>query len=258
MAKNRVELLGCPVDNLSMKEALSEIDSYIRSRAPHQHVAINVRKVVGSYFSAELRNVVRQCDLALADGQPIVWATRMLGKSLKGRVTGIDLMQSLLERAAACGYRVFLLGARQEVLEKVVRHYQRDYPALQIVGYRDGYWLPAQDMQVVEKIHKSQPDILIVAMGSPKKEFFVSKYRDHMRVPFAMGVGGSFDVIAGAVTRAPSYWQRAGFEWFWRFLHEPFRLGRRYLVDAFIFGFLLAREYCRYRLARVHTTRLSG
>jgi N-acetylglucosaminyldiphosphoundecaprenol N-acetyl-beta-D-mannosaminyltransferase len=105
-------------------------------------------------------------------------------------------------------------------------------------------------MQVVEEIHQAQPDILFVAMGSPKKELFVSKYRDHMQVPFAMGVGGSFDVIAGKVTRAPSYLQHAGFEWFWRFLHEPFRLGRRYLFDAFIFGFLLVREYCRYRLGR--------
>src|SRR5215471_1104290 len=98
MAKNRVDILGCPVDNLSMEEALSEIDSYIRTRVPHQHVAINVRKVVGSYLSSELRNVVRQSNLALADGQPILWASRMLGESLKERLTGIDLMQELLER----------------------------------------------------------------------------------------------------------------------------------------------------------------
>lgn len=254
MANNRIDILGCPVDNLSMEESLSEVDSYIHAGVPRQHVAINVRKVVGSYLNEELRNVVGQCDLALADGQPIVWASRMLGRPLKGRVTGIDLMQELLQRAATRGYRVFLLGARQEVLEKVVQYYQRDYPALQIVGYRNGYWSSDQEMQVVQEIQNAQPDILYVAMGSPKKEFFVNKYRDHMRVPFAMGVGGSFDVIAGKVTRAPSYLQRAGFEWFWRFLHEPFRLGRRYLTDAFIFSFLLAREYCRYRLGRKHVT----
>jgi N-acetylglucosaminyldiphosphoundecaprenol N-acetyl-beta-D-mannosaminyltransferase len=252
MSHSRVEILGCPADNLSMEQALDEIDGCIRSRVPHQHVAINVRKVVGSYLNAELRGVVRQCDLALADGQPIVWASRMLGRPLKGRVTGIDLMQRLLERAADRGYKVFLLGARREVLEKVVLHYQHKYPALQVVGYRHGYWAADQEAQVVEAIREAKPDVLFVAMGSPKKEVFVSEYRDRMRVPFAMGVGGSFDVIAGNVRRAPSCVQRAGFEWLWRVLHEPVRLGRRYVVDGFIFGFLLAREYFRYRVGLVN------
>jgi N-acetylglucosaminyldiphosphoundecaprenol N-acetyl-beta-D-mannosaminyltransferase len=251
MTHNRVDILGCPVDNLSMEEALNQIDSCIGRGVPHQHVAINVRKVVGSYLNSELRDAVRQCDLALADGQPIVWASRMLGRPLKGRVTGIDLMQQLLERAASRRYRVFLLGARQEVLERVIQHYQQNYPTLRIVGCRNGYWSRDRELEVVEAIREAQPDILLVAMGSPKKEFFVSKYRSHMHIPFAMGVGGSFDVVAGNTRRAPAYLQRAGFEWFWRFLQEPLRLGRRYLVDAFIFGFLLAREYFRYRLGRV-------
>src|SRR5215469_13275837 len=122
MTYNRVDILGCPVDNLSMEEALNQIDSCIGRGVPSQHVAINVRKVVGSYLNSELRDAVGQCDLALADGQPIVWASRMLGRPLKGRVTGIDLMQELLERAASHRYRVFLLGARQEVLERVIHH----------------------------------------------------------------------------------------------------------------------------------------
>jgi N-acetylglucosaminyldiphosphoundecaprenol N-acetyl-beta-D-mannosaminyltransferase len=239
----RALLLGCPIDNLSMDETIEQIERFIHDRVPSHHVAINVRKVVASFQDSALQQVVRQCDLATADGQPIVWVSHLFGKGLKARVTGIDLMEQLMKVAAQKGYRVYFLGARQQVVAKVVQHYERSYPHLQIAGWSNGYWSPDQEQAVVSAIRQSRSDILLVAMVSPKKEFFIHNHRDALQVPFSMGVGGSFDVVAGEVQRAPCWMQRCGLEWFWRFMQEPLRLWQRYLFDALIFSFLIVREF---------------
>ncbi|WP_374264260.1 WecB/TagA/CpsF family glycosyltransferase [Zoogloea sp.] len=241
----RIDLMGCKVDNLDMEETLGVVDGFIRSGRPHQHVVVNVDKIVKASRDPALREIINGCDLINADGMPVVWASRLLGKPLKARVTGVDLFEALMARAAQKGWRVFLLGAREEVVSGVARIYPARYPGLTLAGYRNGYWKPEEEARVVADIAVTRPDILFVAISSPKKEEFLARYQAAMQIPFAMGVGGTFDVAVGLVKRAPVWMQNAGLEWFYRFLQEPRRMFRRYFIDDMAFVALFAREWVR-------------
>lgn len=240
--KQRIEMMGCQIDNLSMEETLQSIEGFIRSGKPHQHVVVNVDKLVKASRDPELRQIINDCALINADGMPVVWASRLLGKGLKERVAGVDLFEALMARAAERGWRVFLLGAREEVVSGVCRLYQKKYPNLPFAGYRNGYWKPEEEAGVVEQIKAANADLLFVAISSPKKEQFLGKYRAEMRIPFAMGVGGTFDVAVGKVKRAPVWMQKSGLEWFYRFLQEPRRMFKRYFIDDMAFFGLLMKE----------------
>ncbi len=244
----RLDVLGVPVDNLSMDESLERIATLVATRCPHQHVVVNVDKIVKAARDPRLRDIIAACALINADGMPVVWASRLLGHPLKERVTGVDLFFALLERAAERGWRVYFLGARREVVEDVVARAQARHPALQVAGHRDGYWPADQDDAVAAEIAATRPDILFVAISSPRKEQFLSAQQARMRVPFAMGVGGTFDVMVGRVRRAPGWMQRSGLEWLYRFLQEPRRMFRRYFIDSLPFFVLLARAVARRRL----------
>jgi len=242
---SRIEMMGCKIDNLSMEETLHVIEGFIKSGKPHQHVVVNVDKLVKASRDPELRRIINECALVNVDGMPVVWASHLLGKGLKERVAGVDLFEALMQRSALKGWRVFLLGAREEVVSGVKSIYEKKYPGLIVAGYRNGYWKAEEEPQVVEQIKAAQADLLFVAMGSPKKEQFLGGYQAEMRIPFAMGVGGTFDVAVGRVKRAPLWMQRNGLEWFYRFLQEPRRMFRRYFIDDMGFFFLLAREFVR-------------
>ena len=241
----RIRMMGCWVDNLTMEETLGTVENFIHSGRPHQHVVVNVDKIVKASRDPVLRNIINGCDLINADGMPVVWASRLLGKPLKERVTGVDLFESLMERAAEKGWRVFLLGAREEVVSRVAQIYPARYPGLTIAGYRNGYWKPEEEAAVADAIAATRPDILFVAISSPKKENFLARYQAAMKIPFAMGVGGTFDVAVGLVRRAPVWMQKAGLEWFYRFLQEPRRMFRRYFIDDMAFVALFAREWMK-------------
>jgi N-acetylglucosaminyldiphosphoundecaprenol N-acetyl-beta-D-mannosaminyltransferase len=169
-------------------------------------------------------------------------------------VAGIDLFDALMARAAERGWRVYLLGARHEVVDEVQRRYAARLPQLVFAGWRDGYWTPAQEPAVADAIARARTDLLFVAISSPMKERFLGRWQAHMRVPFAMGVGGSFDVAAGRVRRAPLWMQRTGLEWFFRFLQEPRRMFRRYFVDDAAFAGVLWREWRELRQQRRRAT----
>ncbi len=240
-------MMGCLIDNLSMEETLQAVEGFIASGHPHQHVVVNVDKLVKANRDEELRRIINECALINVDGMPVVWASRLLGRSLKERVAGVDLFEALMGRAAARGWRVFLLGAREEVVSGVKAIYERRYPGLRVAGYRNGYWKPEEEAAVVTQIKDARADLLFVAISSPKKEQFLGRYQAEMRVPFAMGVGGTFDVAVGKVRRAPVWMQKSGLEWFYRFLQEPTRMFRRYFIDDMAFFFLLVRELARAR-----------
>jgi len=238
-----ITMMGCRIDNLSMDETLVRIEEFIRSGQPHQHVVVNVDKLVKASRDPELRRIVNGCALVNADGMPVVWASRLLGKPLKERVAGIDLFEALMRRAGERGWRVFLLGAREEVAAAVADTYRRRYPALQVAGWRNGYWNgEAEEAQVAAQVRASGADLLFVAISSPKKEEFLGRWQGEMKIPFAMGVGGTFDVAIGLVKRAPRWMQRTGLEWFYRFLQEPRRMFRRYFIDDMAFIWLFIKE----------------
>ena len=239
----RITLMGCQVDNLTMEETLAKVEGFIQSGRPHQHVVVNVDKLVKASRDPALRCIINECALINADGMPVVWASRLLGKPLKERVAGVDLFEALMARAGDKGWRVFLLGAREEVVRAVKDLYQRKYPKLAICGVRNGYWKGEQEeAQVAAQVTDSRADLLFVAISSPKKEQFLGRWQDAMKVPFAMGVGGAFDVAIGKVKRAPRWMQKAGLEWFYRFLQEPRRMFRRYFIDDMAFIWLFIKE----------------
>lgn len=238
----RINMMGCQIDNLSMEETLKTIENFIASGLPHQNVVVNVDKLIKASRDEELRSIINSCALINADGMPVVWASRLLGKGLKERVAGIDLFEALMHRAADKMWCIYLLGAREDVVSKVKHIYEQKYPGLRVVGYRNGYWKEEEEVEVVEHIKASKADILFVAISSPKKEYFLGQYQAYMRVPFAMGVGGTFDVVCGNIKRAPLWMRKNGLEWFYRFLQEPRRLFKRYFIDSMGFFRLLTKE----------------
>jgi N-acetylglucosaminyldiphosphoundecaprenol N-acetyl-beta-D-mannosaminyltransferase len=238
-------MMGCQVDNLSMEETLAQVEQFILSGQPHQHVVVNVDKLVKASRDPELRRIINECALINADGMPVVWASRLLGKPLKERVAGVDLFEALMRRAGEKGWRVFLLGAREEVVQAVRATYQAKYPQLAIAGCRNGYWNDQEEAAVAGQIRESRADLLFVAISSPKKEQFLGRWQGEMRVPFAMGVGGTFDVAIGRVKRAPLWMQKSGLEWFYRFLQEPRRMFRRYFIEDMAFIWLFIKEAAR-------------
>lgn len=246
----RIEIMGCGVDNLTMEETLETIEGFIHDQTPHQHVVVNVDKIVKAQHDPALREIINQCHLINADGMPVVWASRLLGKPLKERVAGIDLFEALMQRAAERGWRVYLLGAKEEVVLRVRQLFESRFPALVVAGHRNGYWRAEEEESVADAIRQARADLLFVAISSPKKEKFLGRWQGSMGVPFAMGVGGSFDVFAGLVKRAPRWMQLSGLEWFYRFLQEPRRMFRRYFIEDMAFVGLLLREMVSTRRQR--------
>ena len=238
-------MMGCQMDNLTMEETLQRVEGFIDSGRPHQHVVVNVDKLVKASRDAELRRIINECALINVDGMPVVWASRLLGKPIKERVAGVDLFEALMQRAAQKGWRVFLLGAREEVVSGVKRTYEHKYRGLTVAGYRNGYWKPEEEAAVVQQIADARADLLFVAISSPKKEHFLGQYQELMKIPFAMGVGGTFDVAVGRVKRAPVWMQKSGLEWFYRFLQEPRRMFKRYFIDDMAFVWLFLKEAVR-------------
>lgn len=238
-------IIDIPVHALSMTETLEYIKNKIDSHQFTQHVVVNAGKIVAMQNNPELRKSVLEADIINADGMSVVWASRFLGKELPARVAGIDLMLKLVKMAHIEGYRCFFLGARQEVVERVVQILSNQYSEKIIAGFHDGYFKGEEEAQIANNISESQAHILFVAMSSPKKEIFVNKYKNQMNVSFVMGVGGSFDVIAGVTQRAPVWMQNIGLEWFYRFLQEPARMWRRYLFGNIKFIWLVLKTKFR-------------
>jgi N-acetylglucosaminyldiphosphoundecaprenol N-acetyl-beta-D-mannosaminyltransferase len=204
-------------------------------------VSINALKVGLADGDADFKEALRSFDIASADGQPVVWAARMLGAPLPGRVNGTDLMYELLDVAEREGFSVYVLGARQPALEAAIGALQRQFPRLELAGWRDGYFDPAETGAVVDEIAGSGADILFVALPSPRKEWFLFEHGRDLNMGFAMGVGGSIDILAGAQRRAPRWMQRSGLEWLYRLLRDPVGMWRRYLTTNARFVSLLAK-----------------
>ena len=237
-----VNVFGCDVAALNMHETLKEVENVINSRRLTQHVVINAGKVVLMNKDKELKNIITKCPIINADGQSIVWASKFLGKNLPERVAGIDLMEELIKLSVEKEYGIYFFGAKEEVVKKVIEHYKEIYPSLKVSGYRNGYFKDEDIPQITDDMRKSKADILLVAFSSPKKEYWLSENISKINIPFCMGVGGSFDVVAGKTKRAPIWMQRIGLEWFYRFIQEPKRMWKRYLIGNTKFIQLVLKE----------------
>ena len=229
-APRRFSILNTYVNALTLDETIKEVEKIIGRGVPTQHVVVNASKVNLMEANNELAKIVNDCPLINADGASIVWAAKKLGVPLTERVTGIDLFQELVKLSAEKGYKIYLFGAKEEVVVKVKAIFEERYSGIRIVGYRNGYFTEADEPQIVADMAASGADMMFVAFSSPKKEYWVHKYLDQVGIPFVMGVGGSFDVVAGVTDRAPKWMQDHGLEWFYRFIQEPGRLWKRYIV----------------------------
>lgn len=235
-------MFGVPLHPLTMSATVDRIGSLLRSGGRHQHVALNAAKVVALRDDPTLATIVRNCSVVSADGQAVVWAARLLGVAVPERVAGIDLMDELLARAAQEGWSAYFLGAKHDIVAATVDEECRRHPGLRVAGFRDGYWSPEEEPDVVATVAASGADLLFVAIPTPRKERFLAEHLDSLGVTFAMGVGGSFDVVAGLTSRAPRWMQRLGLEWAHRLVQEPRRMFRRYLVGNTRFIALTLRE----------------
>ena len=227
-----------------MQETLQIIEHTITKGKQLHHVVVNAGKIVFMQKDLKLRKSVNESDLINADGQAVVWASKVLGKPLKERVAGIDLMGNLVELAYKNNYKIFFFGAKKEIVSKVVKKYKTNYSNDIIAGYRDGYFNKEEEQDIAKQISESGANILFVAMPSPKKETFLSENKHLLKnVNLIMGVGGSFDVISGATKRAPLWMQNNGLEWLFRFIQEPRRMFKRYFIGNIKFILLVIKEF---------------
>ncbi|GIJ44576.1 UDP-N-acetyl-D-mannosamine transferase [Virgisporangium aliadipatigenens] len=239
------KLFGIDVDALTLDETVERCLDAVKDNRLLEVGVINAAKVVKMRRDPELHRAVSGCDVIVADGQSVVWASRLLRARLPERVAGIDLFQRLLAEAERRGLSVYFLGAKADVLAEMERRVATWYPKLRVAGSRDGYFADSEAQEVAEGIARSGADLLFLGMTSPKKEKFVADFGKHSGAKVVHGVGGSFDVLAGVVRRAPRSWQRVGMEWAYRALQEPRRLGKRYVTTNAAFVALVAREMVR-------------
>ena len=237
----RIKLLGCSMDVATMDDTVKTIAERVEQKNFTQHVVVNVAKVVNMQKDSTLKTSVEACDIINIDGMGVVLGARMLGHDVPERVAGVDLFHRLLQMSAQRGFPVFLLGAEAEIVDEARSRVEGLYPDLIVAGHHHGYFWD-DEQAVVDKIRESGARLLFVAITSPKKENFINKWQDQLGVDFVMGVGGTFDVVAGKVKRAPLWMQKYGLEWLYRVIQEPRRMWKRYLVTNSQFAWLLFKE----------------
>ena len=229
------QILGVGIHAATMEQALDAIDTAISEKNKLMIGVVNAAKIVNMRKNPELSKDVNNSDVVFADGASVVLASRILRPSLPERVAGIDLMTGILERGDKKNYRVYCLGAKEEISQIVEEKFKEAYPGVQLVGRRNGYFNEEEEQEIVEDIAKKDVDVLFVAITSPKKERFMARWSEQLNTTVVHGVGGSFDVVAGFVERAPERWQRMGLEWLYRVKQEPGRLWKRYLITNLAF-----------------------
>lgn len=229
------------MDVASTAETVRIIDNAVTNGDFLQHVVVNVAKLINMRSDPQLKASVCECDIINIDGMGVVLGARFVGHKVPERVTGIDLFNALLEMSAHRGFAIYLLGAKQEIVKEAERRVKEQHPELNVVGSHHGYFWDDEEA-VVNEIRASGAQLLFVAITSPKKENFINRWRDQLGVNFVMGVGGTFDVVAGKVSRAPKWMQDSGLEWLYRVIQEPRRMWKRYLKTNLLFAWLLLKE----------------
>ncbi len=240
-------VLGCKVHLLNMAEAVQIIEQLVEDRTKcSQVVTLNAEIIYQTKKEEELQSIINQANLVTADGIGTVWGARTLGYPQKERVSGIDLLYELCTTGATRGWKIYLLGAAPGVAEKAGQKLEQNYPGLKVCGNWHGYFSLEDENEIIADINSKSPDILFVALGAPKQEYWIDQKRDTLKVPVCVGVGGSFDVIAGVKKRAPRIFIALNLEWLYRLLIEPSRWKRQLALPAFVLA-VLKQKYGRYK-----------
>lgn len=245
--EDRIEILNTKIDVLTMQQTIDKVEDYLINSTPLHLMGVNSDKINMVNKNERLKNIVNSCGIINADGASVVLASKYLGKPLPERVAGIDLMQHLVRLAAEKHYKIYLLGASQEVVEKTAENLVNENPNLMIAGVRNGYFTQDEWENVANDILNSEARIVFVGITSPLKEYLIDYFQHRGLTCVFMGVGGSFDVISGKIARAPLWMQKNNLEWLFRVMMEPTRLFKRYFVGNWQFIHAIYREK---RLAR--------
>ena len=230
----RIDVMGVGFDSLTMAEAVARAKALMAERRAAYVVTPNPEIVMACRERAETMQAVNAADLVLPDGVGVVYGAKILGTPLKQKLPGIDFIQALMADMAQEGKRVFLLGSKPGVAEQAAAKLETMFPGLVIAGTHDGYF--KEDAPVIEAVNAAQPDLLLVCLGAPKQELWMQRNQSALNVGLMAGLGGSLDVFAGNVKRAPKAFQKLGLEWFYRLLKEPKRIGRMMKLPKFLFA----------------------
>lgn len=245
----RINILDIPIDKLSMKEAIQKIEGFIQSGKPHQVTTINPEFIVEAQSNKEFANVLKEANLALADGAGVIWASRWQKQHLPERITGADLVVKLAELGARKDWKIYLLGGEKGIAKRAADKLEGIYQDIRIVGVEEGLRYELSDQlqrnnidNLILRIKKAKPDILLVAFGAPKQDIFIARYKKDLGVPAMIGVGGTFDFLAGKTKRAPAWIQNISLEWLWRLIQEPRRF-KRILKAVIIFPLMVLMRH---------------
>lgn len=230
----KVTILGVPVDVITMGEAVARIDGFIEKRTPVLVATANAEMLMRATHDGALRRILQGAAMVTPDGAGTVWAAHHLGHAMPERVAGYDMVQELMREAPAKHRRIFFFGSAPGVADKAKKKAEQLYPGIEIVGTRNGFFTAADEPAIIEEIKAAHPDILLAALGVPKQEKWLAKHLSELSVPVAIGVGGTFDVMAGVMKRAPRWMQRAKLEWLFRGMMQPQRAGRLLALPRFV------------------------
>lgn len=231
----RITILDTIVDVLTLNETIDMVEYYVKNKKPLHLMGVNADKINMLSVNPKLKEIVNNCGIINADGASVVLASKFLGKALPERVAGIDLMQDLVGLSEKKGYSIYLLGAKQEIVEKTAEVLIKKHPKLNIVGIKNGYFSEDEWPLIYEELKDVNPDFVFVGITSPIKEYLVDYMQKQGLKSVFMGVGGSFDVISGSIPRAPKWMQKCNLEWLFRVIQEPKRLFKRYFIGNFKF-----------------------
>lgn len=234
-------ILGVRVDDVTLPEAVERLLAFATEDGPHQVATVNPEFVMLARRSLEFHEVLEGCTLALPDGVGLILASRLLGRPLRGRTPGVDLLLALAQAAAEQDLSFFLLGAAPGVAEEAAAHLVTHAPGLRIAGTYAGSPSPDEEEAIIERIRYARPDYLFVAYGAPQQDLWIARNLSRLPICAAVGVGGTFDYISGRVPRAPAGWRRLGLEWLYRLLHQPWRWRRMLALPHFALLVLVSR-----------------
>jgi len=235
-------ILDVPVHDITTEETLALIDQYVRERTPHQLCTVNPEFIMTTQSDAEFKQVLQRAALNLPDGIGVLWAAKRLGHPLRERVAGSDLVGKIADRAQTTGWRIFLLGAAEGVAERAAIILRERYPQTHIVGAYAGSPRPEDEAHIAARIRSSEANILLVAYGAPKQDKWIARNLERTGVAVALGIGGSLDFIVGTQQRAPQWMQRAGIEWLYRLVREPWRWRRQLALPRFVWHILCVKR----------------
>lgn len=239
--RKTVDVLGIPVDAVTMAEAVEKVGRFIEEGGKHVIFTPNAEIIMQAQRDPELKDILKNADMLTADGAGVVLASGMLGNRLPEKVSGVDLVQEIFRTFASKGLRCFLFGARPGVAEEAAVNIIKDNPGIVVAGCRNGYFSDEECDEIIAEINKPAPDILLVALGAPKQEKWISKHLDKLDVKVCIGVGGTLDVLSGKVRLAPEFFRKSGLEWFYRLCREPRRAKRMLDLPRFMLRVIQAR-----------------